>query len=188
MALKRELPSWADVLAAPNAVVEDCIRCGGLAEIKTARIKKILRTIVDETGDAVPSLEYLRDKDTEEVKRILTAFPGVGPKTISCVIMFCLERPEFPVDTHVWRIAKMLKWVPPTATRETTYAHLNHMIPDVCKYDLHVLLVEHGKRCHRCAKNGRPRKESVGECPLQRTDWEKMKGKALLHYGCTTQA
>ena len=35
------------------------------------------------------------------------------------------------------------------------------------RYDLHVLLVEHGKRCERCAKNGRPRKESHGPCPLR---------------------
>ena len=34
------------------------------------------------------------------------------------------------------------------------------------RYDLHVLLVEHGKRCSRCAKNGKPRKESHGDCPL----------------------
>ena len=35
-----------------------------------------------------------------------------------------------------------------------------------CRYDLHVLLVEHGKRCVRCSKNGRPRKEQHGPCPL----------------------
>lgn len=31
---------------------------------------------------------------------------------------------------------------------------------------MHVLLVEHGKRCPRCAKNNRPRKEAHGPCPL----------------------
>ena len=37
-----------------------------------------------------------------------------------------------------------------------------------CRYELHVLLVEHGKRCPRCAKiRGWPRKEPVGECPLK---------------------
>ena len=29
-----------------------------------------------------------------------------------------------------------------------------------------MLLVEHGKRCARCAKNGKPRKEAHGPCPL----------------------
>ena len=36
----------------------------------------------------------------------------------------------------------------------------------VRRYDLHVLLVEHGKCCTRCAKNSKPRKEVVGPCPL----------------------
>ena len=29
-----------------------------------------------------------------------------------------------------------------------------------------MLLVNHGKRCPRCAKNGKPRKASDGDCPL----------------------
>ena len=29
-----------------------------------------------------------------------------------------------------------------------------------------MLLVNHGKRCTRCAKNGKPRKASDGDCPL----------------------
>lgn len=32
-----------------------------------------------------------------------------------------------------------------------------------------MLLVEHGKRCERCAKNGKPRKESHGPCPLKKS-------------------
>ena len=35
-----------------------------------------------------------------------------------------------------------------------------------CRYDLHVLMVGHGKRCARCAANGRPRFEPDGPCPL----------------------
>lgn len=38
--------------------------------------------------------------------------------------------------------------------------------PEDVKYELHVLLVEHGKRCPRCAKGGKNRQSSHGECPL----------------------
>ena len=48
-------------------------------------------------------------------------------------------------DTHVWKIAVGLGWVPKGATRDTAYEHLNRRVPDACKFDLHVLLVEHGK-------------------------------------------
>ena len=129
------------------------------------------------TGE--PSMEYLREMPTDEVKKELSRFKGVGPKTISCVLLFTLNRPDFPVDTHgedspkfqavrsrvlpqamrpstgptlplllsssaVWHIAKRLGWVPNSATREATYAHLNSKlgVPDSIKYDLHVLLGE----------------------------------------------
>ena len=59
------------------------------------------------------------------------------------LIVFTLS--EFPVDTHVWKIALRLGWVPKSATRETSYEHLNRRIPDDLKFELHVLLVQHGK-------------------------------------------
>ena len=59
----------------------------------------------------------------------LCRFKGVGPKTVACVMMFCLARDEFPVDTHVWRISKSLGWVPAKASREDTYKHMNIRVP-----------------------------------------------------------
>ena len=35
-----------------------------------------------------------------------------------------------------------------------------------CRFDLHVLMVGHGKRCTRCAANGKPRFSPDGPCPL----------------------
>ena len=75
-------------------------------------------------------------------------------QTISCVLMFAMERPEFPVDTHVWHITKKLGWVPPTCSRESCYEHLNSRVPDIFKFQLHVLLVDHGKQCKACSKGG----------------------------------
>ena len=38
-------------------------------------------------------------------------------------------------------------------------------LPALCRYDLHVLMVRHGKRCARCASNGQPRFEPDGCAP-----------------------
>ena len=141
--LKHRFPTWDAVRTAKPTKVEDAIRCGGLAEIKVSRIQVILNTLVDERGEC--SMEYLRDMPDDEVKAELSRFKGVGPKTVSCVLMFCLKRADFPVDTHVWKIAKDLGWIPKGAGREDAYEHLNRRVPDDCKFDLHVLLVEHGK-------------------------------------------
>mmetsp|Transcript_6298 Transcript_6298/g.18067 ORF Transcript_6298/g.18067 Transcript_6298/m.18067 type:complete len:395 (-) Transcript_6298:94-1278(-) len=162
--LKASFPTWDEVLHAPDGAVEDAIRCGGLAEIKVQRIREILTTVLSERGEL--SLEYVRELGDAEIKEELSRFKGVGPKTVACVLMFCLRRKEFPVDTHVWRITKSLGWVPPKASREQTYEHLNLRVPDDVKYTLHVLLVRHGKQCPRCAKGGRPRFPSDGPCPL----------------------
>ena len=44
---------------------------------------------------------------------------------------------------------------------------MNKIVPDRLKFDLHCLLVKHGKHCLTCAKNGRPRMKPHVECPLR---------------------
>ena len=141
--LKAAFPSWEQFRTAPSADCEESIRQGGLAATKTERIKLLLNALLEERGEL--SLEFMRDMPTEEIKAKLRTYKGVGAKTISCVLLFCLGRADFPVDTHVWKIALALGWVPKTADRDGTYAHLNTRVPDELKYALHVLLVEHGK-------------------------------------------
>ncbi|MCO5552718.1 hypothetical protein L7F22_006235 [Adiantum nelumboides] len=162
--LKERFPTWEAVYEADPKAVEDAIRCGGLAEIKTSRILSILRTLNLERGKLC--LEYLHGLSTDEIKLELSRFKGVGPKTIACVLMFHLQQNEFPVDTHVFRITKILGWVPIKADREKAYLHLNHRIPNHLKFDPHCLLVTHGKRCPRCAKGGRAQRPADGPCPL----------------------
>ena len=62
-------------------------------------MQTILNTLVEERGKAC--MEYLRDMDDETAKQELSRFKGVGPKTVSCVLMFCLQRAEFPVVRRV---------------------------------------------------------------------------------------
>lgn len=97
------------------------------------------------------SLNHLHSFGTEEVMTQLVKYPGIGPKTAACVLLFCLQRPCFAVDTHIFRICKWLNWVPPTkATEVTAFSHLEVRIPDHLKYSLHQLLIRHGKSCPRC--------------------------------------
>lgn len=154
--LKTAFPdSWDDVAECDDlTIIEDTIRVAGLAKTRAERIQSILRTVKKERGEA--SLDYIRDFNDEEVKKELSRFKGLGPKTISCVLLFALGRNEFPVDTHVLRITQKMGWVSSGSSREGAYEYLNEMIPDDVKMDLHCLLVRHGKVCHRCAANGRP--------------------------------
>ncbi|KAL5047733.1 hypothetical protein BDW71DRAFT_196513 [Aspergillus fruticulosus] len=97
------------------------------------------------------SLNHLHGLPTEEVMAELVKYPGIGPKTAACVSLFCLQRPCFAVDTHIFRICKWLNWVPPgKATEITAFSHLEVRIPDHLKYSLHQLFIRHGKSCPRC--------------------------------------
>ena len=162
--LKDSFPEWEDVRTAAPDKVMDAIREGGLSEVKTERIKMLLNYLKEERGECC--LEWLRDKDTDFVKGYLGQFKGVGPKTISCTLMFAMNRDDFPVDTHVLRISKDLSWIPKSASREDAYVHLNERVPDHIKYDLHVLLVAHGKVCSYCSsrKSG---SVDASECPIK---------------------
>ena len=97
--LKAAFPTWDDVRLSAPGPIEDAIRSGGLAQTKTARIQTILHALHAERGEC--SLEYLKEESDEVCKEVLRQFKGVGAKTISCVLMFCLRRADFPVDTHV---------------------------------------------------------------------------------------
>ena len=120
------------VRQAPLEAVAKALECGGLANIKAKRIKSILDTVHAKYGRC--SLDHMHDLSTEEAKEELLQFDGIGPKTASCVLLFCLSRESFAVDTHVFRITKSLGWVPKQANRETTFLHLDHKIPGPLKY------------------------------------------------------
>ncbi|KAJ5822655.1 DNA glycosylase [Penicillium robsamsonii] len=96
------------------------------------------------------SLNHLHNLTTEEAMTDLIKYPGIGPKTAACVILFCLQRPCFAVDTHIFRLCRWLGWVPARANEVSAFSHLEVRIPDHLKYSLHQLFIRHGKTCPRC--------------------------------------
>ncbi|XP_011087172.1 putative DNA glycosylase At3g47830 [Sesamum indicum] len=165
--LKSSIPTWEDVLAADSKCIEDAIRCGGLAPTKSSCIKNLLSCLLEKKGKLC--MEYLRELSIEEVKAELSLLKGIGPKTVSCVLMFHLQHDDFPVDTHVFQIAKTMGWVPADADIKKTYLHLNTRIPAELKFDLNCLLYTHGKVCRRCSNRkvgGKTKETEDGDCPL----------------------
>ncbi|KAK5691306.1 hypothetical protein LTR17_025692 [Elasticomyces elasticus] len=114
---------------------------------------------IEKASNNVLSLDHLHLLSTNDAIEKMLTLPGIGPKTASCVALFCLQRPSFAVDTHVFRLCQYLGWVPsaksikkgqPKVDRNTTYSHCDVRIPDEFKYPLHQLLIKHGKICPRC--------------------------------------
>ena len=154
--LRRRFPRWDDVAAAPLPAIARAIRRGGLGPTKAVRIRAMLRAMRDE-GVALDEAAFTRMADAELWEKLL-GLPGVGPKTAACVLLFSLDRPYFPVDTHVHRVARRLGLVPPRADAVATQAAFQESVPPREMYALHMNLIRHGRavcvairpRCSEC--------------------------------------
>lgn len=165
--------NWEAIVAGGQAKLQEAIKCGGLSVVKSKVIMSILNQAHAKYGKY--SLDHLHAASSEEAMQEMLSFQGVGPKTASCVLLFCLQRESFAVDTHVWRITGLLGWRPKNASRDETHAHLDVMIPDEDKYGLHILLVTHGKRCDECRAGGK----NLGKCELRKAfRQKKLQGEA----------
>jgi endonuclease III len=76
--------------------LEDAIRCGGLAATKAVRIRAMLRGVRERRGKIC--LEYLRELCVDEVKKELSQFKGIGPKTVSLTSPYPLNLSAEGID------------------------------------------------------------------------------------------
>ena len=157
-ALTQRFSSWDELMDVPAAELAHAIRSGGLANQKAIRIQQIFREIEEREGSV--TLERFDEMSDDEIESYLVSLPGVGTKTTACVLAFALQRPAFPVDTHVHRIVKRLGWVGSKASAERAYRELNPVIPPEIRYELHRRFIRHGREI---CKSARPR---CGECPI----------------------
>ncbi|MDF0591926.1 hypothetical protein P0O15_12235 [Methanotrichaceae archaeon Mx] len=141
--LKRKYPDYGPLLAASDEEVAGLIRCGGLANIKTRRIKEALDKIremkggreIEEAGErkeeggeaagydatrtADPiELDFPAGLDPQEARKYLLTLPGVGPKTAAVLLLFGFSMPFIPVDTHVNRLSRR---TPPSMRRRGSW-------------------------------------------------------------------
>lgn len=151
--------TWDELAEADESKIEKAIRGGGLFRIKSIRLKDILQGIKKDRDSL--SLDFLKDMDMEEARAWLRKFPGVGPKTAACVLVFALGRPAFPVDTHVHRVTRRLGLAPFKSTPEQTASTLEKITPQKYIYQLHVHMVWHGRRVCRA------RRPEFGNCILE---------------------
>ncbi len=154
--LRRRFKSWNQVAAAPVEEVERHIRVSGLSRIKAPRIQAILRQIKADAGRI--DLQHLAEWEPQRAYEYLTNFVGIGPKTAYCIMMFSFGMKVFPVDTHIHRIAMRLGLVDAKSTAEETCETLTPLIAPEDRYEMHVLMIEHGRKtcrarnpqCDRC--------------------------------------
>src|SRR6266566_7664963 len=149
-------PVWEEVRDAATSEVANAIRSGGLANIKAPRIQDALLTLTQQQqkqGGTKTLSDFLSDelakRTSEEAWQYLRSIPGVGPKTAACVLMFNLNRPVMPVDTHVWRTARRLGLIGPKVSADLAHTLFAKVTPPERVYPLPVNLIRHGRQiCH----------------------------------------
>ena len=157
-ALRARFPTWEQVRDAPTRQVITAIRPAGLANQKGPRIQKVLRRITELDRAGRINLDFLADRPVEEAKQWLMSLNGVGPKTAAIVLLFSLNRPAFPVDTHIHRVTTRLGLIPKGTSAEKAHNVLEVLVPPEWYYSFHLNVIAHGRavckaqrpRCERC--------------------------------------
>ncbi|HZP25972.1 MAG TPA: endonuclease III [Dehalococcoidia bacterium] len=167
MRLLARYPTWPDLLAGDPIEIEAAIQVGGLARIKTPRIKAIMSAVWERIGSF--DLDFLREMPLDEAKAWLQQLPGVGPKTAACVLMFALGMPALPVDTHVHRVALRLGLVPPRTDPVRTQVLLEGQAAPEQVFPLHILMIRHGRRLCRAQRPLCPQCPLLEVCPEGRS-------------------
>ena len=156
-------PDWSAVAAAPVEEIEEAIRPGGISKVKSLRIKSMLVVIEAETGGF--DIGFLAQTPGDEAIEFLERLPGVGRKTAACVLMFAFDRPEIPVDTHVYRVCTRLGLIRPKASFEEAHDVMRAATEPADAFELHVNLIRHGRRICTARKPACPACPLLGVCP-----------------------
>jgi endonuclease III len=157
--LKQRFTSLEEVRDADAEQVINSIRSAGLANQKGPRIQSLLRQITAERGSL--DVEFLRDLPADEAWDWLIKFDGVGPKTASIVMLFSLDKPAFPVDTHIQRVTGRIGLRPEKMSNEKAHQYLAELFPPETYAAAHLNIIRLGREvchsrkpeCERCVLN-----------------------------------
>ena len=122
--------------------IEKTLKVAGLYKSKANSIIETAKTIHHKYDD---SIEQILSLPLEEARKTLIEFKGIGPKTADVVLLFSAQRPTFPVDTHVNRVAKRLGFAPVDGDYESVRKSLQELFEPSSYLEMHLLLICHGR-------------------------------------------
>ena len=157
--LRENFPTWEEVRDAPENLLAESIKTAGLANQKGPAIQNALRFIAEERGKI--ELDFLRSKPSQEASLWLTNLKGVGPKTAAIVLLFSLDMPAFPVDTHVYRVTGRIGIRPDKMNAAKAHTFLAEQFSPDTYYAIHLNLIRLGREickarqplCQNCPLN-----------------------------------
>ncbi len=157
-ALKKHFPSW-DMAVGQKHTLRKILAPAGLSSVKSSQLARTFQRIKRDMGEC--DLRLLRKAPAESAESYLRSLPGVSTKVAKCVMLYTMNSPVLPVDTHVYRIASRLGW---TARKRADQCHeeLEALVPRAKRLVFHVGCIVLGRTV--CLP-GQPR---CGECCINR--------------------
>jgi len=157
-AMLERYPTWEDVLAADPEELKDSIRVAGLAQQKGPNIQAALQAIKDERGEI--DLDWLKALSIDEARDWLVNLKGVGPKTAAIVMVFALDMPAFPVDTHIYRVTGRIGLRPQAMSVDKTHEYMEAIGNPADFGPLHLNIISLGRQFCQA------RKPKCAGCPV----------------------
>jgi endonuclease-3 related protein len=137
----------------PPEELAELIRPAGYYQLKTKRLRNLLRFLVEEHDG---SLESMFSIGLPSLREQLLAINGIGPETADAILLYAGGLPTFVVDTYSHRILARHGWLDYDASYDDIKDYFESTLPeDAALYnEYHALLVRVGKDyCKRTAPN-----------------------------------
>ena len=132
--LFEKYPSLDDLNNASLEAIEEILKPIGLYKNKAKNLKGIVKDLIERFNCVVPS-------DKEQ----LMTLPGVGNKTAGVIRAEIFQIPDLPVDTHILRIAKRLKFAKKDDEPIDVERKLKKIIPEERWIKSHHQLIHFGR-------------------------------------------
>lgn len=144
--IRKRFRKWGEILTVPIAVLRSLLKPAGLSVVKSRHIRAALRSIKERFGNC--DLKPLKLFESEAAQNYLVSLPGASEKVAKCVMMYTLNLPVLPVDTHVHRIACRLGWTS-RKRADQCHAELEALVPAALRRNFHVACIVHGRKVCR---------------------------------------
>lgn len=143
----------------PPAELADLIRPAGYYQLKTKRLRNLLRFLIEQHDG---SLESMFSTTLSALREQLLEINGIGPETADAILLYAGGLPTFVVDTYTHRVLARHGWLDYDASYEDIKDYFESTLPDdpALYNEYHALLVRVGKEyCKRAVPN-------CAACPL----------------------
>lgn len=84
----------------PDEILAEKIRSSGYYNLKTVRLKNLLKVIYEEYN---ASIEYCKTIELSQLRKRLLAIKGIGEETADSILLYALDKPIFVIDAYTRR-------------------------------------------------------------------------------------